>query len=236
MPVEVPDSVLEKFRRVGTATVYGVVRKRGWENCTMRHVRPITPGRKLVGRARTLLYLPPREDLLAELPKGEESPEYVAMGSCGPGDVLVASVGSAPPWTSIGGDVKFFQLKMNGAEGIVTDGAIRDSERVADYGLALYARDTTSGIGSPSAVPYRATVDVQVDAVLVRPGDVIVADSDGVVVVPSHWAQEVADACLEVEAVEEYIKERVLKERCAPGRYYPPTEEFVAEFRRAKGR
>ncbi len=230
---EISQDILERYRKVTVATVYGGVRRLGYEPCFMRGVQNFTPGQKLVGRARTLRFVPPRPDIMKEVHKGEDSPEYHAMGACGPGDVLVCDA-MGKRYAAIGGDVKLLQLQMNGAEGVVTDGGIRDLEIVRGYGLKVFAGDRTPMGGAGEIDPYEANVTIQCGGVAVRPGDLIVGDDDGVVVVPKHVAREVLEWVEEHEAVEEYIKGLIQKEKVAPGKYYPITEETVKRYRESR--
>ena len=218
---DVPQEVLDRFKKVAVATVYGGVSRLGYNLCFMRGVRSFTPGAKLVGRARTLRYIPPRPDIMQETHRGEDSPEYRAMGLCGPGDVLACD-GMGRRYAAIGGDVKLLQLKMVGAEGAVTDSGIRDLDIVKTYGLKVFAADRTPTGGGPEIDPYEENVTIQCGGVAVRPGDVIVADDDGVVVVPRQLAAEVIDWVEEHEEAEEYIKGLIEKENVAPGKYYNP--------------
>ncbi len=233
-PVEVKQSVLERFKKVPVATVWGAVHtKLGVPLPFMEGVRPFTPGKRLAARARTLRFLPPRVDLDVQVRAGEDSPEYRAMARCGRGDVLVADI-MGKSLAAIAGDVKLLQLKMNGADGLVTDGAIRDMGVLEHegYGLIVYAGDRTPYGGRPWADPAEENVDIQCGGALVRPGDVIVGDDDGCVVVPSWYAEECIGWVEETEAVEAYIKQKIVKERVRPGKYYPPTEATREEWRR----
>ena len=216
---DVPQEILDRFKRVATATVNTALQYRGHEKNVMEDVYLMTPGKHLAARARTFRFLPQRPDLKAEVTLGENSPEYKAMALCGPGDVFVVDA-LGVPYGGIGGDVKFLQLKMQRAEGLVTDGAIRDLNAVAAYGLTLYARRRTPGTGWPHIIGYEGNVDIQCGGVLVRPSDVIVGDDDGVVVVPAAWAKEVVQWAEEHERVEEYIIAKIQEENCVPGRYY----------------
>jgi regulator of RNase E activity RraA len=146
--------------------------------------------------------------------------------------VLVADLMGAPR-ACIFGDVKALQLKMNKADGIVTDGAIRDLDVMnqENYGLIIYAQDRTPYASAPWAVPSEENVDIQCGGALVRPGDVLVGDDDGVVVVPSWFAAECVAIVEEHEAVEAYIKQKIQVEGVAPGKYYPPTPEMYEEYR-----
>ena len=232
---EVPQELLERYRKVAVATVFGGVRLKGYEPCFMREVRPFTPGARLVGRARTLRFVPPRPDIIEETQRGEESPEYRAMGACGPGDVLVCDA-IRRKYGGIGGDVKLLQLKMVGAEGVVTDGAIRDLELVKEYGLTVFAGERTPAAGAGEVHPYEENVTIQCGGVAVRPGDLIVADDDGVVVVAKRIAAEVIEWAEEHDQIEEYVKGLIQEEGVAPGKYYPITEETVRLFRESRGR
>lgn len=237
-PVHAPQSILDRFKKLPVATIWNhVVKDAGVPLPFMENVHLWTPGKRLAARARTLRFLPPRPDLLAEIRSAGEGPEYRAMARCGPGDVLVADI-MGNPQPCIFGDVKALQLKMNNADGIVTDGSIRDLEvmEAEQYGLIIYARGRTPYGNDPWAIPAEENVDIQCGGALVRPGDVLVGDGDGVVVVPSWFAEECVAICEEHEGVEAYIKQKILAEGCAPGKYYPPTPAMWDEYRAQKGR
>ena len=216
---QISDALIERYRRVTVATVYSGVRRKGYDPSFMKGVHARTPGAHLVGRAKTLRFVPPRPDIMQETELGADSPEYVAMGSCEPGDVMVFDA-MGKSWASIGGDVKLLQLKLRGAEGLVTDGAIRDLGAVAEYGYKLFSGGRTGAVGAPDVWPYEANVTIQCGGAAVRPGDLIVGDDDGVVVVAAGIAQEVIEWVEEHELAEEHIKSLVESENVAPGKYY----------------
>lgn len=236
---EVSSDVMDRYRKVDVATVYTGLSDRGYEICFMRGVHAYTPGERLVARARTLRYLPVRPDLQAEKRGGTpgnyelnnpEAPEYLAMGMCGPGDVLVCD-GMRNAGAANLGDVKLFQLKMQHAEGLVTDGGIRDLKVVAGYGLKVFAGGRTPTAARFVMTEAEHNVDIQCGGVLVRPGDLIVGDDDGVVVVPKQLASDIIDWVEEHEAAEEWVKEKVIEENVAPGKYYPPTDALKKKLR-----
>jgi 5-oxopent-3-ene-1,2,5-tricarboxylate decarboxylase/2-hydroxyhepta-2,4-diene-1,7-dioate isomerase len=233
-PVHVPDDVLEGLKTLPTATVYSAVKYFGSSLCVCEGLQNFTKGKKMASRAKTLRFLPNRADLLADIPKGEQSPEYAAMGKCGPGDVLVADI-AGDVKTVVAGDVKLLQLKMNNADGVVIDGAIRDLDvlRDEDYDLTVYAT-ARSLHGGPTAAPAEEDIQINVGGALVRPGDVMVGDDDGVIVVPSWMAAAVVEHATEHEEVENYIKTKIEAEGVAPGKYYPPKPESFEEWRRVK--
>jgi 5-oxopent-3-ene-1,2,5-tricarboxylate decarboxylase / 2-hydroxyhepta-2,4-diene-1,7-dioate isomerase len=235
-PVHVPQSVLDRFKLLPVATIWHhVVKDAGVALPFMEGIQLWTPGRRLAARARTLRFLPPRPDLSAETPGGADAPEYRAMARGGPGDVLVADI-MGNPLPCIFGDVKAMQLKMNRADGIVTDGAIRDLDIMIseNYNLTIYAKARTPYGNTPWAIPAQENVDIQCAGVLVRPGDVLVGDGDGVVVVPSWFAEECVTMVEDHEGVEAYIKQKIEAEGVAPGTYYPPTPAMYEEYQRSK--
>lgn len=237
-PVEVSDEILERFKHVPVATVWMAVNSiLGVPLSFMEGVRSFTPNKRLAARARTLRFLPPRIDKEKDVKRGENSPEYLAMERCGPGDVLVADIMSKK-YAAVAGDVKLLQLKMNNADGLVTDGAIRDMGVLEeeDYDLIVYAQGRTPYGGRPWAEPSEENVDIQCAGVLVKPGDVLVGDDDGVVVVPSWWAKTCIDWVETHEEVEAEIKNKILSENVRPGKYYPPTPEFKEEYIKSKNR
>lgn len=225
----ITQEIVERYKKVAGATVYSAVRAFGYEPCFMRGVHAFTPGGMLVGRAKTLRFVPPRADIMAETHRGADSPEYEAMGSCEPGDVLVVD-GMGRKYAAIGGDVKLLQLKMRGAAGLVTDGSIRDLDIVKDYGLKVFAGGRTPMGGADEIDPFEANVTIGCGGVAVRPGDLIVGDDDGVVVVPECVVERVIDWVEEHEAVEEYIKGMIEEEGVAPGKYYPPTDATIKRY------
>jgi len=234
-PVEVPQSILDRFKKLPVATVWHIVHT--YANVPlpfMHNVRPYTPGQRLAARARTMRYLPPRPDLAAMTPSGEDAIDYRAMSRCGPGDVLVVDIyGNASP--AVFGDVKALQLRMNNADGVVTDGGIRDLGIMLeeDYGLIIYARDRTPYGGGPWAFPAEENVNIQCGGALVCPGDVLVGDDDGVVVVPSWFAEECVELTEVYETAEGLAKERILAEGVVPGRHYPPGPDILEQARAA---
>jgi len=233
-PVHVPDEVLEGFKKLPTATVYNAVRYFGSTLCVCEGLQNFTKGQKLAARAKTVRFLPVRPDLTAETKIGEDSPEYLAMAKCGPGDVLVADL-QGRAQDVVAGDVKLLQLAMNNADGVVIDGAIRDLDVLRDenYGLVVYAT-ARSLHGNPTVISAEHGGQIQCGGALVREGDVMVGDDDGVIVVPSWMAEAVLEHATEHEDVENYIKEKIRAENVAPGKYYPPTEESFEEWRRVK--
>ena len=182
--------------------------------------KPLQPGQHMAGRAVTLRFVPHRPDLAGDKPKGDQSAEYVAIELCGPEEVLVID---AMGWeySSVGGDIKFLRMMQRKAGGLVTDGAARDSNTLKGYGFPVYAANTTAKQGPAEFWPWQVNDAIQCGGVLVRPGDAVVGDDDGAVVVPAAVVDEVIRIAHEREEVEEVIKAQLEIEQCSPGKYYP---------------
>lgn len=231
---EIPEAILERYRKVAIAPIEDVLRGKGYINVFMEKVKTLTPGKRLVGRARTLRFVPSRPDLAEEMPGGEDWLPYKAMGLCGPGDVVVVD-GQFQTQVAVAGDVMLLQLKMQNAEGIVTDAGVRDLEQIAAYGLSVFAGGTTHRGAQPVIMPCDMSVPIQCGGILVRPGDLLVGDDNGMLVVPAKLAEEVIAAAEEREKMEEFVVNRIQDEGCCPGRYYPITPKVEDLFRQARG-
>ena len=233
-PTEVSQQTLDGLKTIPTATVYNAVRHFGSPVNVCEGLVRLTPGTRFAARARTLRFLPIRADLLAEVGTGPEAPEYLAMGRCGRGDALVVDL-MGNTRDVVGGDVTRLELAMNHADGVIIDGAIRDLDVIIeeDYGLAVYAK-ARSFHGNPETRAAEENVQIQCGVALVRPGDVLVGDGDGVLVVASWMATAVLEWAVEHEEVENYIKEKIRDQKVSPGKYYPPTAEMKDEWLQVK--
>ncbi len=242
---QVSDDILRRFEKVSLQSCtggLGYITRKGaagknadtsssWVNCYMKNIRPLTPGRKIAARARTLSFLPPRPDLAAELRRGENSPEFEAMETCGPGDILVVDVNRMSD-IGILGNMKTRRLWARGATGLITDASVRDLDKIRDeYGLAVFGAGRSAITGLSGSPFHEVNVPISCDGVLVVPGDVMVADDDGVVVIPQQLAEQVIDWIEEHDEVEDLIAQMVDEQDVSPGRFYPPSEELRQQVR-----
>jgi len=219
----ITDEQLDALKQIPTQTIIDALWIDGYPSTTIEGARPLRPGYQMAGRAVTLRFVPHRPDLAEDKPKGPASAEYVAFEQCGPGEVLVAD---ALGWShaSIGGDIKFYRLFQRDVGGVVTDGSVRDSNALNEYGFPIYCHGTTPNQGPADFWPWQVNDVVQCGGVLVRPGDGIVGDDDGVVVVPRTKVDRVIKLANERHAVEEVIKAQLATEDTSPGKYYPFNE------------
>ena len=187
--------------------------------------------RKAGRQSRDGPFVPARPDGVADKPPGEQSAEYVAFEQAGPGDVIVMEA-MRTTLMSVGGDIKLPPpAQAARVDGLICDGGIRDMNTVKDYGISLWGLGRTAALGTQLGYPYTANDAISVDGVLVRPGDYMVADDDGVVVIPRGIAPEIARQTIERDDLEEWIRRRLDEESLSPGKYYPPDEETFAQYR-----
>ncbi len=215
---KVSDELLAKLGTLSTQSLIDGLWVMGWPDATIEAARPLGKGMKCVGRAVTLRFVPQRPDIAADKPLGMESPEYEAFEKCGPKEVLVMS--SVGPWESVGGDIKFLRLKQNDIAGLVTDGSVRDTDELLGYGFPVFSYSTTPKQGPAAMQPWECDGVVSCGGVVVRPGDAIIGDQDGVVCVPASHAQQVYDIAHGREEIEEIIKEELVKSEHTP--HTPP--------------
>lgn len=227
--------VLDALRRVSTATVTTQLFARGLRNTFMAGLRPLNPAcARMAGEAFTLRHIPAREDLdVLSVFKDYDHPQRLAVESAGVGQVLVMDCRGQTRAASIGG-ILATRLLTRGVAGLVTDGAVRDSPFLSGLALPVFA----AGVCATTNLARHHAVDLQVPIgcaeVPVYPGDVIVADAEGVVCVPRHFAAEVAGDALEQERLEDFIQLEV--ESGAPLRgVYPPDERTLRRYRDGPG-
>jgi regulator of RNase E activity RraA len=205
--------------KTSTATITGLLARRGLRRATIFGVHPIVKGTRMVGEAFTLRYIPAREDLdwtgtLDNL----TDPQRVAIERVGPGQVLVMDARGDVGSGSLGA-ILATRLKMRGAAGVVTDGAVRDFVEIGDSGLPAFCRAPHPGANKVIYHPTDFQLPIGCGGVAVFPGDVMVGDDDGVVVVPRHLAAEIAQEGVENELKEEFIMGRVRAGHSIVGTY-----------------
>jgi regulator of RNase E activity RraA len=193
----------------------------------------------MVGEAFTLRYMPAREDLNPVTVFQDRShPQRKAVEECPPGAVFVIDSRKDPRAASAG-NILVTRLQVRGVAGIVTDGGFRDAAEIAKLDIPSFHNRPSA----PTNLTRHQAIDINVpigcgDAP-VFPGDVIVGDADGCVVIPAHIADEIADEAVEMTAYEDFVTEKVFEGRPIFG-LYPPTEEQskidFAAWRKAKGR
>jgi regulator of RNase E activity RraA len=217
--------------RVGTSTLTGVLNRRGLRTVYLQDVWPIRPGiPRLVGPAFTMRFIPSREDKDGPLAKGPRSSiQPQAMETCPAGHVLVVdSRGDARAASA--GDLYVGRLKARGCAGIVTDGGLRDTDGILKTGLPAYCRRPSS---PPSPIVHRPIdlgLPIACGGVAVYPGDIMVGDGDGVVVIPPDLADEVAKEALDTQLYEDFCEVEVARGRSLTGLFPVAGEDAKRDF------
>ncbi|MBW8270178.1 ribonuclease activity regulator RraA [Caldovatus aquaticus] len=215
---------------VTTATLTTVLLKKGVRSCYIRGARPLVPGdaRRVVGPAFTLRFTPAREDL--STPESWSSPRSTraAIEAMPEGCVAVADAMGVTD-AGIFGDILCARMAKRGVAGLVTDGMVRDGPGVIGTGLPVFCRGhvAPASVASLNFVGWQETIGC--GGVTVVPGDVIVADADGAVVIPAALVAAVAEAAVEQERLEAWIMREVEKGASLPG-LYPPSAETRARY------
>lgn len=229
-----------RLRGVSVATVCTALFKRGLRNQFIQDVRPLNPeAGTMVGEAFTLRYIPAREDLNPlSVFQNRAHPQRKAVEDCPPDAVMVIDSRKDARAASAGG-ILVSRLIKRGVAGVVTDGGFRDSPEIARLPFPAYHNRPSA----PTNLTLHQAIDINVPIgcgdVPVWPGDVVLGDGEGVVVIPADLADEIAEEAVEMTAFEDFVTEEVLKGRSILG-LYPATDEQTkidfAAWRQANGR
>ncbi len=221
-----------KLERCPVAALSSQLRRRGLDDVHLDGLVPLHPELKLVGTAKTLRFLPHRADLFAEHGGGYNAQKR-AVDALRPGEVLVIEArGEAASGTF--GDILAIRARTAGAAGIVSDGGVRDLDAVAATGLPVYTRGAHPAVLGRLHVPWEADVAIACGGAAVLPGDVIVGDADGVIVIPRALAHEVVDAALAQEREDAWIAARVAEGNPVEG-LFPLNAEWRARYEADRG-
>lgn len=219
------------LKTVSTATLATALFKRGLRNQFIQDVRPLNPqAGAMVGEAYTLRYIPAREDLntLAVF-RDPGHPQRVAVDRCPEGAVLVMDSRKNPRAASAGA-ILVTRLMKRGAAGVVTDGGFRDSPEIGALPFPAYHNRPSA----PTNLTLHQALDINVPIgcgdVAVFPGDVVVGDAEGVIVIPAEIADEIAAEAAEMTVFEDFVLEEVQNGRGVIGLYPLTDERAKADF------
>jgi len=227
-PIE--PQVLEDLARASTATITTQLFQRGFRNTFLNGIRPLNPyAAQFVGEAVTLRSIPAREDLdVVSAFQDPNHPQRKAIETVGPGQVLVMDC-RGDLRAANGGGILTTRAMKRGAVGIVSDGAFRDSPEIGRMNFPVFAAGASATISL--AVHHAVDINVPIGCagVPVFPGDILVGDEEGVVVIPRHLAAEIAAPAADQEAFEAFILQKVEAGATLPGTY-PANAETKAEY------
>jgi regulator of RNase E activity RraA len=222
----------ELLGSASTATIQTQLFIRGFRNQFLNGVILRTPSHKnFVGEAFTLRNIPAREDLdKVEAFKDPKHPQRFAVESIGSGQVMVVD-SRGDGRAASAGEILITRIAKRGGVGFITDGSVRDSFEMDSIGIPVY----TAGVSANTNLIHHHAVDFQVPigcaGVAVFPGDILVGDQEGVLVIPHEIADEVAVAAAEQHLIEDFILMKVRQGAKLPGTY-PPSPELIEEFKK----
>jgi regulator of RNase E activity RraA len=222
----------QRLKRVSTATLTTALFKRGLKNTFIQDVRPLGDYREnMVGEAYTLRYMPSREDLdTIEVFKDPAHPQRKAVEECPPGQIMVIDSRKDARAASAG-NILVTRLMKRGVAGIVSDGGFRDTPTIAALPFPAYHNRPSA----PTNLTLHRAIDINVPIgcgdVPVFPGDIVVGDAEGVVIIPEHLANDIAEEAHEMTAFEDFVEEEVMIGETIIGLYPATRDETVVKFK-----
>ena len=221
--------IVATLEKVTTATITTILLKKGLRNVWMRGTRPLNPGQpRLVGKAFTLRFVPAREDMATPASWSSPISTRAAIEAMPVGCMAVAGAGGVTD-AGIFGDILALRMVKKSVLGLVTDGVMRDVAGVLSTGLQVCCQ----GVAAPPSVAGLTFVNWQepigCGGVAVYPGDIIVADGDGAVVIPQAMVEQIAGEAAEQERMEGWIMQEVERGVPLPG-LYPMNEATRARY------
>lgn len=214
-----------KLSLISTATIATCLFKKGLRNQFIQNVYPLKKIKQnMIGEAFTLRYIPAREDLNPiSVFKDPNHPQRLAVETCPEGSVLVIDSRNDARAASAG-SILISRLMIRKAAGVITDGGFRDSAEIASLDFPSYHQKPSA----PTNLTLHQALDINVPigcgGVAVFPGDIIVGDDDGVMVIPTNIIEEVIDECIEMTLFESFVIEKINEGHKIIG-LYPPTNE-----------
>jgi len=206
-PALITEEIRARLNRCSTATIVSQLQRRGIRSTFLSGLKPLNASQRMLGYAHTLRYVPLREDLQTTLGMGENA-QRRAVESMQPDEVLVIEARNEPHAGTIG-DIFAMRSKQLGAAGVVTDGALRDTPAIRRLGLPVYHQTSHAATLGRLHLPLDHQVPIACAGVTVMPGDILVGDDEGVVVIPASLLVEVAAESDRQEIEEEWAFERV---------------------------
>ena len=226
-----PKELIEGLSDIGSAMASGELKRLGINDPQILGPVAKMPGKSVVGPALTLQFMPKREDLFesGEYTGAERQLHRHVLYHTQPGDIVVVDA-RGNMGSGVFGDMMLTYFKGRGGIGVIVDGCIRDFPKVQGLGLGLWLRGTTPNFHTQTRIfPFAVNVPIACGETLVMPGDIIVADDDGAVVVPVKLAPQLLEKATSHAEWEDFSRMR-LSEGGDLRKYYPLSEEGRAEY------
>lgn len=223
------DRVLfDKLMRVGLESAWSLVTAEGYPQNFINELSPLKPNTRMVGRARTMRYLPNRKDVREKVYAAGPQLNYKSAEEAQPGDVLVFDAGGETR-AGVSGGVTTIRFLVRGGAGLVIDGAMRDVPELEAMPIQTYMRRGHASSVAPLMMSVDYQVPVRIGSVTVIPGDILVGESTGILVIPAAIAEKIADKALEHDEEETFQRELLLKGESIFG-VYPMNAETRKRF------
>lgn len=223
------DRVLfDKLMRVGLESAWSLVTAEGYPQNFINELSPLKANMRMVGRARTMRYLPNRKDVREKVYAAGPQLNYKSAEEAQPGDVLVFDAGGETR-AGVSGGVTTLRFLVRGGAGLVIDGAMRDVPELEALPIQTYMRRGHASSVSPLLMSVDYQVPVRIGSVTVIPGDILIGESTGILVIPAAIADKIADKALEHDEQETFQRELLLKGESIFG-VYPMNAETRKRF------
>lgn len=221
------------LEHISTATIFTALFKYGLKNQYIQDVHPLhTKDKNMVGPAYTLRYIPAREDLNPiTVFNDPDHPQRVAVEQCPAGSVMVVDSRKNARAASAG-SILITRLMVRGVTGFVTDGGLRDAQEIANLDIACYHQQPSAPTNLTQHQAIEVNGPIGCGDAAVFPGDIIVGDYDGVVVIPAELAEQITIEATEMTLFEKYVAERVLAGDSIVGLYPPTNDSVKTDFQR----
>lgn len=231
MAKKLSKSTRDLLMKVSTATLCTALYKVGLRNQFIQDVHPVSPkGRNMVGQAYTLRYIPAREDLNPiSVFQDPKHPQRVGVEECPKGHVMVIDSRKDARAASAG-SILVTRMMKRGCAGVVTDGGFRDAPEIGRLDIPCYHNRPAAPTNLTRHQAIELNGPIACGDVAVFPGDVIVGDDEGVVVIPIHMADAIAREATEMTAFEDFVTEEVKKGRPVIGLYPATTAKAKADY------
>jgi regulator of RNase E activity RraA len=211
---KVPDALMQRARGMSVEEVFGVLPGKGFRNQYEDGFQVLHPGKKLVGRAVTVQFMPARPDVDGVMNAknraqgGRGLNNQVALDLLQPGDVLVVDLfGKKDGGTIVGDNLFYYIMKATKSGGMVVDGAIRDLEGISEMDMPAYFRSSHPSYIT-NVMLTGINIPVRIGNVTVMPGDLVVGDQEGVYFIPPQFVQEIVDKADEVHIHDEWTRKK----------------------------
>ena len=224
-------ALIDGLARIGSATASGELSRLGIRDAQIRGPRSWTPGKSVVGPALTLQFMPKREDQyrVDEYADPEKQLHRHVLYHTQPGDIVVVDA-RGDLGSGVFGEMMLTYFKGRGGVGVIIDGCIRDYPTAKDLGLGLWLKGVTPNFHTQTNIfPFAVNVPIACANTLVMPGDIIIADDDGVVVVPISLAPQLLEKASEHAEWEDFSRMR-LAQGGDLRKYYPLSQEGQIEY------